>query len=51
MSFNKRFKNFKNNVITFGDKELGAHVDYHYPLCIDFSILNFTVKISPSKCP
>jgi hypothetical protein len=29
----------KSNIVIFGDKELGAKVDYHYPLCIDFSIL------------
>jgi len=37
-TFYEKHQNFKKKVITFGDKELGLKVDYHYPLCLDFSI-------------
>jgi len=30
-------KKFKN-IITFGDKEIGCKVQYHYPLCLNFKI-------------
>jgi len=45
-SFYEKYQNFKKEVITFGDKELELKVDYHYPLCLDFSIFKEIKKIS-----
>jgi len=47
-SLKKPFKKNKK-IITFGDKELGCKVDYHFPLCLNYDIFktydNFEDKI------
>jgi len=39
----------KVKIITFGDKELNLKVDYHYPLCLNYSIFRNKEDIMPFK--
>ena len=45
----KRKKLKKVKIITFGDKELNLKVDYHYPLCLNFSIFKNKESLLPFK--
>ena len=37
-TFKSCYSKYNKRIITFGDKEIDLKVDYHYPLCLNFSI-------------